>query len=352
METGPQMSVAKPNIALVGELFVDIVFADLGSTPAPGRESFAGSMTVAPGGIANSAVAMARLGAQTSLMSGVGEDWFGQWLMLALRREDVDLSSVRDETATSVTASLAYGGERSMVTYSPSKPSLERRPPKRRPDAIVIDLGSPEASGPWWREAAASGSRVYADTRWDDGEDWPERGLIDLHWCHAFLPNAAEALALTKSGSVGEALDRLAPKVPIAVVTCGADGAHAIDSVTGERAWAPALDVSAVDTTGAGDVFLAAFAVADLDGLPLDHRLAFAALCSGLSTTRPSGSFGAPDIPEIGEWWASLSSDSSTHQPDIAVLDRYAFLDDYLPELQSRTARRDHHRADEQNRSA
>ena len=99
--------------------------------------------------------------------------------------------------------------------------------------------------------------------------------------CHAFLPNASEAMAYTRTDTPRDALYALADRVPLAVVTNGAHGALAIDSATGEEAQVPALRVPALDPTGAGDVFGAGMVLGTLAGWPLADRLAFAALCSG-----------------------------------------------------------------------
>ena len=85
--------------------------------------------------------------------------------------------------------------------------------------------------------------------------------LADLH---AFLPNSIEAMAYTRTDDPRAALIRLADAVPVVVVTCGGQGSIGIDSTTGEEEWVPSLPVNAVDATGAGDVFAAAFVLGSL----------------------------------------------------------------------------------------
>ena len=70
---------------------------------------------------------------------------------------------------------------------------------------------------------------------------------------------------IARSGTPREALYRLADRVPVVVVTCGSDGALAIDAGTGEVAHAPAVPVEALDPTGAGDVFAAGFVAGTID---------------------------------------------------------------------------------------
>ncbi len=82
----------------------------------------------------------------------------------------------------------------------------------------------------------------------------------------------------TRTDCPRAAARKLADRVPLAVVTLGAEGAYAVDGRTGESAEVPAIAVEALDPTGAGDVFVAGFVTGTLAGWPLADRLAFAGL--------------------------------------------------------------------------
>src|SRR6185503_8919227 len=146
----------------------------------------------------------------------------------------------------------------------------------------------------WFRSASSDGMLVFADTGWDQDEKWSPSVLDQLENFHAFLPNSVEAMAYTHTDDPHDALHALAERVPVAVVTCGGQGAIAIDSTTSEQEWVPALPVNAHDPTGAGDVFGAAFVLGTLDEWPLRQRLAFANLCAALSVQYVGGSLAAP----------------------------------------------------------
>ena len=93
----------------------------------------------------------------------------------------------------------------------------------------------------------------------------------------------------TRADTPEAALHRLADRVPVAVVTCGADGALAIDSSTGRVVCAPAIPVEALDPTGAGDVFTAGFITGSLREWPMAQSLAFANLVAALSVQHFGG---------------------------------------------------------------
>ncbi|MCW6007040.1 hypothetical protein K1W54_21000, partial [Micromonospora sp. CPCC 205371] len=154
----------------------------------------------------------------------------------------------------------------------------------------------------------------------------PRETLEQLSHCHAFLPNAGEAMRYTATDSPDAALARIADLVPVAVVTLGHDGALAVDNTTGESAAVSGLRVPALDPTGAGDVFGAAFIFATLTDRPLAERLRFANLAAALSVQRLGGAMAAPSWADIAEWWRT------TRAGDPDLVREYAFLDDWISE--------------------
>ena len=129
----------------------------------------------------------------------------------------------------------------------------------------------------------------------------------------------------TGTDSPSRALARLAEHVPVAVVTCGPDGALAVDGSTGESASVKGLPVAALDPTGAGDVFGAAFIAATLHGWPLAERLRFSNLAAALSVQRIGGATAAPTWADIAEWWRGPRAGDPDLRRD------YAFLDQSIP---------------------
>jgi sugar/nucleoside kinase (ribokinase family) len=320
------------DVYLTGTVFLDIIFTGLGSAPVRGTESWARGMGSSPGGVANMATALARLGLRTSLAAAFGDDHYGEYCWDALEQgEGIDLSPSRRVPGwhSPVTVSMAYEGERTMVSHGHEPPSAEpapNRPPQAR--AAVASL-EPGKRAPWIAQAAHDGTRIFADVGWDETGAWDLAGLADLAHCEAFLPNAQEAMRYTGATCPREAAHALTEHVPLAVVTLGADGAYAVDRRTGEAAEVPAIEVEALDPTGAGDVFVAGFVTGTLAGWPLADRLAFAGLTAALSVQEFGGSLSAPGWSEIGAWWRKVQSVDSQ---DPAALRRYAFLADLVPE--------------------
>ncbi|MFF3493636.1 carbohydrate kinase family protein [Streptomyces sp. NPDC002795] len=320
------------DVYLTGTVFLDIIFTGLDSAPVRGTESWARGMGSSPGGIANMATALARLGLRTSLAAAFGDDHYGEYCWDALEHgEGIDLSYARTVPGwhSPVTVSMAYEGERTMVSHGHEPPPVEPAPdcpPHAR--AAVASL-VPGAEESWVATAARSGTQIFADVGWDDTGRWDLAALPGLRHCEAFLPNAQEAMRYTGTSCPRAAAHALTEHVPVAVVTLGAEGAYAVDGRTGETASVPAIEVEALDPTGAGDVFVAGFVTGTLAGWPLADRLAFAGLTAALSVQEFGGSLSAPGWWELAAWWKEVrSNDQQNH----CALDRYAFLAPLLPD--------------------
>ncbi|MDJ0464517.1 PfkB family carbohydrate kinase [Streptomyces sp. H27-C3] len=322
------------DVFLTGTVFLDIIFTGLDSAPVRGTESWARGMGSSPGGVANMATALARLGLRTSLAAAFGDDHYGEYCWDALAQgEGIDLGMSRTVPGwhSPVTVSMAYEGERTMVSHGHEAPPpagpgpFPQCPPRARGAIAAL---APGRSEEWIAAAARSGAKVFADVGWDDTGRWDLTGLTDLEHCEAFLPNAEEAMRYTRTDCPRAAARALAEKVPVAVVTLGAEGAYAVDGSTGETAQVPAIAVDALDPTGAGDVFVAGFVTGTLAGWPLADRLAFAGLTAALSVQEFGGSLSAPGWSEIAAWWRKVQA---CEAQDPQALRRYAFLEDLLP---------------------
>jgi sugar/nucleoside kinase (ribokinase family) len=325
------------DIFLAGTVFHDIVFTGMSGPPLRGHETWTDGMGSGPGGVANLAVACARLGLRTSLAAAFGGDVYGDYCWSVLGEvEGIDLShSTRFEGWHSpVTISLAYDHDRAMVSHAhpppvPSDEMIGTPPPSR---ACFADVG--HSRDAWIDDAVRRGSRVFADVGWDPSEQWDAGALRErLDGCYAFVPNAVEAMSYTQTDSPGAALERLREWVPLVVVTTGSGGAFAADAETGDTAWVPAVPVEALDPTGAGDVFLAALVVGSLAEWSLTQRLRFANLCAALSVRDFGGAMAAPGWSEVAQWWEEARS-------TVRGVRDYAFLDDVLSTATPRTVAR------------
>ena len=311
------------DVFLVGTVFLDMIFTGMSGPPQPGTELWTSGLGSAPGGIANLAVAMSRLGLKVGLAAAFGDDMFGAYLWRTLsEQEQVCLCASHRVKGwpTPVTVSMSYAADRSMVTYGEPLPAEEMpritEAPAARACFVDVDADLPD----WVTGARAKGTVVFGDVGWDPTGEWSPALFDRLSGVDVFLPNAVEAMAYTRTSTPEEALLKLSPYVPVVVVKAGKEGAYAMERATGRRVHVPALRVEAIDPTGAGDVFAASFVLATLSGWDLEQQVRFANLCAALSVRQFSGSLGAPCWHEIGEWFCGSP-----------LPEEYAFLAEYIP---------------------
>lgn len=287
---------AASQFAVYGPTFLDVVMGPLDGPPVPGREAWVEGALMCAGGAANQAIALARLGAPVRLHARVGVDQMGQFVDEMLVREGVDTSSCERVGDQNVTVSLSFDGDRAMTTRGTTAvPRLGGEAPA----CLLADVRGIRANREvvsLWREC---GTWVLADMAWDEAGAWDPADLEALRVADVCTPNEEEALAYARTESVEGAARWFASYGCDCVVTCGKNGVVAC--VDGQILHVPAPVVSAVDTTGAGDVFSAALAWARRARRMLwPEALALACAAAAHSTQGIGGSSSAPyaaDLP-------------------------------------------------------
>jgi sugar/nucleoside kinase (ribokinase family) len=285
------------DLLFAGDVYCDLVF---GGVPAPtiGGEVFADGFAVTPGGVANRAVAAARAGARTRLLSRLGDDPLGRHVHGLLDAEpELDTSWLARVPGhqSPVTVSLAGAGERSFITYLEERGHLEL--PAQHGPIAATHVGVAHELPPWVADLRASGTTIVGGVGWDATGRWSRSVLDRLAGVDVFVANDAEATRYTRTATAATAAKALAEHVPLAVVTCGVHGVIAVDAERGEVVDVPTVAVDVVDPTGAGDVFVATFMAArygtqrDRD---LETQLRFAGLAASVSVTGLGGAISAP----------------------------------------------------------
>lgn len=282
------------DLLFAGEIFCDVVFAGV-EAPEVGAEVYAEAFTITAGGVANRAVAAARAGATTMMLSRLGDDPLGEYVHALLDAEPgLDtrlLERVRGHQSP-VTVSLTTADDRSFITYQ------ERLGQLHVPDELgpvhATHVGVAHELPEWVGRLRSRGTTVVGGVGWDHTGDWSLDVLDRLAEVDVFVPNDAEAMRYTRTDDAMAAAKALAEKVPLAVVTRGARGVVAVDSATGQVVEVETPPVAVVDPTGAGDVFVATFMASGLRDWDLRTRLRFAALSATLSVTGLGGAASAP----------------------------------------------------------
>lgn len=323
--------MAGKRLLVLGNVNLDLGIGPVAAWPAVGTEVVGSWGFFRPGGSAgNAALALAGLGYPVELLAELADDPLGRWLARALREAGVGCDGLRmGRQATAFSFSVSHpDGERTFFSFPGH---LQEQGLDGGADVLESPPGSVVlACGyyllPRWRGGALASffaacrerGLVTAldvgwppDGRWDPAELAPLLEQTDL-----FLPNRAEALALTGAGHPEQALERLAQHVAVCVVKDGADGAWALD-VTGRHGvpprpiHRPTRAVAPQDTIGAGDAFNAALLAAlFFEEMSLDDALDFANAAAGLAIVSTPRRY--PSADEVRAWMASTALETAS----------------------------------------
>lgn len=295
-------------VLVVGPWFADMIFRGLSRPILPGTEVFAEEFSLLPGGAFTLAMALRRLGREVVWTTDFGNDLFSQYVLSIARAEGLNEIGFRHHRIPlrSLTVVFSYPSDRAMATYQDrvSPPSLTALLREHRPRMLLLpSLQYGQATRAALGVAHELGTQVFMDC-----QDVP--GTLDIPMLQdtlaqvdIFAPNTDEALRLTGTSTVEEALDALGTLVDTVIIKRGGAGATAIRR--GQRYDIAAVPLAAVDTTGAGDCFNAGFIHALLSGHPLPDCLAVAVACGAAAIT-DFGSSAAPNLVELQQWLARV----------------------------------------------
>ncbi|MBI5863470.1 MAG: ribokinase [Planctomycetes bacterium] len=274
-------------IAVIGSINMDLVVG-AATLPRPGETVLGSEFRVVCGGKgANQAVAAARLGGRVHMVGCVGTDEYGRIARKNLAASGVGVRAVRKVAgATGVALIVVDAAGRNLIAVAPNA-NAQVRVPRRAFDIVVMQLETPFAfpharcfilnPAPARLDAIRSGAR--SRRRPLEGVDF-------------VIPNEHEAKSLTGCGSPARAareLRRMGARR--AIITLGEAGVF--DDSTGRTH--PAIRVRAVDTVGAGDAFVGAFAAAI--AADRDDPIRFAQAAAAIKCTRR----GAQSVPSAAE---------------------------------------------------
>ena len=297
-----------PRVLIVGSANIDFTVA-LPRLPRPGETVTEGTLLVARGGKgANQAVAARRLGADVRLIACVGDDASGREVRAALAAEGIAIEAIAaTTTAATGTALIVVDTEgRNQIAVAPgANRALTPADVDRREadvawaEVVVGSLEVPLATA----RRALERARAHGAITILNPAPLPDRGLDFLRLADYVTPNESEASRLTGlpvsdvEGATKAAAAIRALGATRVIVTLGPLGAFA-DGPDG-RVHVPATPVTAVDTTGAGDAFNGALAVALAERRPLDDALRFANAAAALACTKRGAQPSMPTRAEV-----------------------------------------------------
>ncbi|WP_158782388.1 PfkB family carbohydrate kinase [Pantoea sp. BAV 3049] len=293
------------NIVCLGNAVWDRVF-EMEQIPQQPTKYFARGYFENGGGIAaTAAVACVRLGAHAQLISRLGDDSNGELIRNELAQWDVDVSGMHTFAGVQSSHAVIHvdsEGERQITVFRdgrcPTSTDWLSADMLEGVDCLLCDTSWPE--GALWLMAEAKKRHIPAVLDLDLGAS--RMAELVAHGDH--LAFSLPGLRLfTQQHNIADALKAAQKKTQGTVyVTCGAEGCYWLDGE--EVRHVPSFPVLCVDTTGAGDVFHGALAVAIAEQRPTFEAIRFANAVAALKCTREGGRKGIPDRQQLAQFLA------------------------------------------------
>lgn len=267
--------------------------------PNAGETVLGESFKTVPGGKgANQAVAIARLGADVYMIGRVGDDAYGQDIMSNLQAQGVRTTYMKPVTEMeSGTAHIILAeGDNSIVVVKGANNEVT---PHYVKDALssIEDIGMVLIQQEIPEETVEAVCTICSEK----GipvilNPAPARQVSQqiLDQAAYITPNEHEAALMFDGLTIAEALRQYPNKL---LITEGKNGVRYFDG--SKEVLVPGYPVKAVDTTGAGDTFNGALAVALTEGNSLYDALAFANLAASISVTKFGAQGGMPAREEL-----------------------------------------------------
>jgi ribokinase len=304
--------LSSPRIFVVGSYMHAFVIRTA-RFPRDGETVFGTDAEVGPGGKgSNQSIGVARLGAHVEMLACVGEDAFGEYARKLWAAEGIDSRWIhaRGSSPTGMASIVVDGQGQNRIVVFPGANDLlvpddvdAAEETIASADVLVAQFESPEGVVERALEVARSHGVVTILN------PAPARDVSDhlLSLVDVATPNEEEAgqLAGLEDGAITPvtAAEHLRARgVKTVVLTLGSAGACTIDP-SGKRSH-DAVPVPVVDTTGAGDAFTAALAVALASGQAIDEAVAFANRGGAFCVTKPGA------VPGLGTHSALMEVDA------------------------------------------
>jgi ribokinase len=296
-------------IIVLGSINMDVVVT-APRHPQLGETIFGDAVHFIPGGKGcNQSVAAKRLGGEVTLIGRLGKDGFGATMHSFLSEEGIDLAHLKMlEQASTGTAliTVSHDSENTIVVVSGANTQIT----PEEVSALPLDLGPDDVVVSQFEIPQAVILSLFARAR-----EVGATTILNTAPAAAFIPgllplvsvlilNETELAFLTNTMQTDN-IDDLAraarslqamPEQKV-IVTIGARGALYITADT--MLHVPSPSVKAIDTTGAGDCFVGALAVALAEQQPIEAGLTFANTAASISVQRLGAAVSVPMRSEV-----------------------------------------------------
>lgn len=268
-----------------GKTNVDLLYSGMPRVPGEGEEIYAQSFSMQLGGGAPATlINLGRLGVPCRIQTFLGSDNFSEFAQQQFLKNCVSPHNLYtgDKMPVNLTSAVITPRDRAFISYSDPIDITE----DMQNEVLSLSRGASivlmqEDFLPIYPELKRSGAVLVYDTGWHSGMsvDSMRDVLTQADW---YTPNDKEAMLITGTKTPFAAAQVLSEFFDTVVIKLGADGCL-ITHKGKETIVPPMPNVQAVDTTGAGDAFLAGFMYGLYHGAPPETCALYGNITGGTS---------------------------------------------------------------------
>jgi len=314
----------KLDIAVVGELNVDLILTGLASLPVLGTCQLSGDMHFTLGSAsAIFASNIARLRLNVGFIGKIGNDEFGNFILKSLKKRDVDTSRIiRDKhNKTGICVSLSFPENYAMASYAGVRETMTiddidfkylLKARHLHMSSYYLQPGMQAGCATLFKKAKKSGLTTSLDPDSDPSGKWDDSIYNVLKYVDIFLPNEREALKISGCKTIDAALDHLSKTVKTVVIKAGAGGVWVNKGA--QKFHTKAFRYNVLDTTGAGDSFNSGFIYRFYRGADVQECAVWGNACAAISTGGMGGTMAFPSLSEVRKFLGERKSEIITEQ--------------------------------------
>ena len=260
-------------IAGAGATNIDLLYENMPKIPDVGEEVYTNSFSLQlGGGLPATLINLGRLGIDARIATELGNDMFSVFAKEQFEKNNVSPTNLYsgNDIPLNITSAIILKNDRSFITYGKGKIDPDDKAKEEFysiAKGAKICLMAPGGFLEVYKKLKSEGTVMVLDMGWDDDLTFEKYSEL-LSIADYYTPNQKEALKITGCNNAKDAAYALKKYFDKVVVKVDKDGCIGIDG--DEYFFCPSLEqYKNVDSTGAGDAFLAGFTY----GLFHDYRL-------------------------------------------------------------------------------
>ncbi|MBQ7203997.1 MAG: carbohydrate kinase family protein [Eubacterium sp.] len=277
-------------IAGAGLTNIDLLYTGVERIPDVGEEVYSKGFELRlGGGLPATLINLSRLGVPVKLATELGADMFSAFAKEEFKKNNVTPLNLYsgDEIPVNITSAIILENDRSFITYGkggilPDDGAVERFYNFARGSKVTLmqPCGFLEA----YKRLHDEGTILILDTGWDD-ELSIDKYREYLKIADYYTPNRKEALKITGTNTPDAALEVLGKFFKKPIIKLDKDGCIGVEN--GRQFFIKSLDTfKNVDSTGAGDAFLAGFAYGVFNDYEFEECILFGNITGGNCVTK------------------------------------------------------------------